>query len=284
MANGRIEIMEFQKQTYNFNDRFILNDVTTDPTEYSLVDANVLDTIAVNTEEQRTTDAGIIDYGTALGKGISIIPVMLYASTLAKMAELIQTFKTAFNPDLLEADPTYGLSVGKDGYMPFKWTETVGATSRAFMVYLKSVEIPKVNMDPMGGLIRQTQLSLKAQDPRKYLQTQSTLSGAGAAVNAGTYPTPVEITITASGATATNLTIANSTRSESMVISTALANADVLVIDIRLHSVKLNGVERRDYLSAASKWVQLSPGSNTLALTNITNAAIVTKWYSAWPL
>ena len=275
---------EFAKQTYNFNSRFILNDVTTDPTEYALVDANVLDTIAVNTEEQRTTDAGIIDYGTALGKGVSIIPVMLYASTLAKMAELIQTFKAAFNPDLLEADAAYGLSTGKDGYMPFKWTETVGATSRAFMVYLKSVEIPKINMDPMGGLIRQTQLSLKAQDPRKYLQTQSSLTGAGTAANAGTYPTPVEITITASGATATNLTIANSTRTESMVISTALSAGQVLVIDTRLHSVKLSGTERRDYLSSASKWMLLSPGNNTIALSNNSNCSIVTKWYSAWPL
>lgn len=275
---------EFSRVTYNFNDRFVLNDKDTDPTEYALVDVNLMDTVAINTEEPRTTDVGIVDYSTSLGKGTSTVPVVLYASTVEKMNELIQTFKSAFNPELLEADSSWGLGAGKGGYMPMKWTETVGDTSRDFMVYLKTAEIPRVNMDPMAGLIRQSELKFKAQDPRKYLQTLSSQTGAATITNAGTFNTPVEIIITASGATSTSLTITNSTRSEAMVVSTALSAGQTLIIDTRLHSVKLNGTERRDYLSSSSKWILLSPGSNIITLANDSNCTVVTRWHSAWPL
>jgi hypothetical protein len=276
---------EFSKTQYDFNSRIVLNDDTTDTTKFVLVDSDAfLDTVAQNTEEPRATDAGIIDYGIQFGKGIAKIPITLFASTDANMASLIQTLKQAFNPDLLEADGTYGETAGKGGFHPLKWTETVGATSRNFMVYLKSMETPKVAMDSMAGLIRKSELMLKAQDPRKYLQTQSSLTGAGTAANAGTYPTPVEITITASGATSTSLQITNSTRTESFYITTALSAGQVLVIDSRLHSVKLDGVERRDYLGSSSKWMQLSPGNNTIAVTNGSNLTFSVKWYSAWPL
>jgi hypothetical protein len=277
---------EFQRVIYNFNDRIKLNDVTTDTTKYVLVDSSAfLDTLAQNTEEPRATDFGIIDYGTHLSKGTAKIPVILYAETEAKMNGLIQTFKSAFDPEQLEADATYGEAAGKDGYMPLKWTETVDTTSRAFQIFLKSVETPRVAMDNMAGTVRASVLTLKAQDPRKYLQTQSSLVGAGTASNAGTTTTPVEITIVANGATATDLTITNSTRSESLIISTALSAGQTLVIDTRLHSVKLNGTERRDYLSSSSKWMLLNSGNNTIAITNTTGVASITeKWYSAWPL
>lgn len=276
---------EFARTTYNYNSRIVLNDETTDATKYVIVDSSsFLDTIAQNTEEPRATDSGIIDYGIQLGKGTARIPVTLIAFTEAKMNGLIQTLKTAFDPDLLEADPTYGETAGKGGYHPFKWTETVDTTVRNFQIFLKSTETPKVAMDNMAGLIRPSILNLKAQDPRKYLQEQITLTGAGTATNAGTTPTPVELTITASGTTSVSLTITNSTRTESMVISTALTVGQVLVIDTRLHSVKLDGVERRDYLSSTSKWIYLNPGANTIALANNTNCTVLTKFYSAWPL
>jgi hypothetical protein len=276
---------EFVRQQYNFNDRIILNDTTTDPTEFVLVDtAAFLDTVAQNTEEPRATDSGIIDYGIQLGKGTAQIPVTLCATSLSKMNELMAKVKKAFDPDLLEADPTYGEAAGKGGFMPLKWTEYLGTTARDFQIFMKSIEIPRMAMDKMAGLVRPCTLKLKAQDPRKYLQASATVADSGTAANAGDAETPVEITITASGATATNLTITNSTRSEAIIVGTALSAAQVLVIDTRMHSVKLNGVERRDYLTSASKWMMLSPGNNTIAVTNGSNCSVATKFYSAWPL
>lgn len=274
---------EFSRTNYNYNDRIILNDDTTDTDKFVLVGVDsFIDVVAENTEEFRATDVGIVDYGIQLGKGVVKIPVSLYASSQAEMAELIQNFKEAFNPDLLEADATYGGSKG--GFHPLKWTETVGSTSRDFMIYLKSMEIPKVQIDSLAGLIRESELVLKAQDPRKYLQAQTTLSGSGTATNAGTFPTPVEITITATGASSTSLQIANSTRSESIYVTTALSSGQVLVIDTRNHSCQLNGAERRDYLSSSTKWMQLSPGNNSLSISNGTNVTVSTKFYSAFEL
>ena len=276
---------EFSRTTYDFNSRIILNDQTTDTDKFILVDPSMfLDTVAENTEETRATDAGMIDYGVQFGKGMARIPVMLYASSEAEMAQLIENYKKAFDPNLLEADATYGTAAGKGGFHPLKWTETVGSTSRDFMIFLKSMETPKVNSDSFAGLIRGSELKLKAQDPRKYLQAQSSLIGAGTATNAGTYPTPVEITIVASGASSTSLQITNSTRSESIYVTTALSAGQTLVIDTRNHSCKLNGTERRDYLSSSTEWMQLSPGANTIALTNNSNVVITTRWYSAFEL
>ena len=276
---------EYARTEYNFNDRFTLNDTSTDEDRFVLLDTEAfLDVVAENVDETRSTDVGSIDYGVHLGKGVFKIPVTLFAFSEADMADLIQDFKEAFNPELLEADATYGESAGGGGYHPLKWTETVGDTERDFMIYLKSMEIPRVQSDSYAGLSRDSQLMLKAQDPRKYSQTQTTLSGSGTATNAGTFPTPVEITITATGASSTSLRIANSTRSESIYVTTALSAGQSLVINTRTRSCKLNGTERRDYLEANTEWMLLSSGANTIAVTNGTNVTVSTKWYSAWEL
>lgn len=276
---------EFARTTYSYNARIVLNDETTDATKFVLVDSQaLLDTIANNTEEELPTEPGVIDYGIKMSKGVFEIPIMLYASTEGNMAQLVQNVKEAFHPDLLEADATYGETTKYLGYHPFKWTETVGSTSRAFQIYLKSMEVPSLTQDSLAGLIREAKLKLKARDPRKYLQTQSSLVGAGTAANAGTIPAPVEITIAASGATSTSLEIQNTTTGESLFVGTALANNDSLVIDTLLHSVKLNGTEKRSMLTSASKWWKLNAGNNTITINSGTNATVTTRWNSAWPL
>lgn len=276
---------EFARTTYNFNSRIILNDTSTDSNAFVLVDPEALmDTISNNTEEELPTEPGIVDYGVKASKGEVAVPVELYASTQAKMAQLIEDFKEAFNPDLLEQDATYGESTKYQGYHPFKWTETVGSTSRDFQIYLKSIETPRVEQDSLAGLIREAKLKLKARDPRKYLQSQSSVSGFGTANNVGTYNAPVEVTITASGTTHVGLRVNNATTSESIIVGTAMTNGDVLVVDTLLHSVKLNGTEKRSMLTSASKWWQLRPGNNSITLNNENNATVVTRWYSAWPL
>lgn len=279
--------MEYTRTQYNFNNRLVLNDETTDTDAFVLVDPQMLfDTLAANVQEPKPTEPGIIDYGIKFNQGVAVIPVQLVATSEPKMAQLIQDTKQAFNPDLLELDTTYGETTKYQGYHPLKWTETVGSTSRAFQTYLKSQETPIIEQDSLAGLVREGRLKLKAMDPRKYLQTQSTLTGAGAAVNAGTYPTPVEITITASGATSPSLQLINATRTPADVIyvTTALANNDVLVIDTFLHSVKLNGAEKRGMLGNNSEWWTLFPGQNTITYNNGSNMVMTTKFYSAWSL
>jgi hypothetical protein len=276
---------EFSKTTYNYNDRIKINDVTTNTNRYVLLNVpSILDTLIINTEDEKPSDVGVIDYGSKTGKGAMQLPVTLYGSSVDYMNEMIQVLKEAFNPDLLELDATYGSTTAYNGYHPLDWTETVGATSRAFRIYTKAEEIPQVAGDVLSGRVRKATVKLKIQDPRKYLQTETTLAGAGAAVNAGTFTTPITITVTASGATSTSLQITNSTTSESIYVSTALSAAQVLVINTGTHSCTLDGVEKRSMLSGSTSWWKLNPGSNTLAITNGTNASVAFAWRSAWPL
>ena len=159
---------EFSRITYNYNNRIILNDVTTDTAKYVLLNTpNITDTLIINTEEVKPEEPGIIDYGAKLGKGQWAVPVTLFATTLAGISSLIQTLKQAFNPDLLELDSTYGETTSYLGYHPLDWTETVGSDTRNFRIYAKSQEIPQVSMDTYSGLIRKSSIKLKVADPRK---------------------------------------------------------------------------------------------------------------------
>lgn len=276
---------EYSKLIYDFNSRFVLNDVTTDPDAYALVGVNsVSDTLANNLEEDRPSDVGIVDYGVKLQKGQFTLPITLYASDFGKMHKLIQDIKEAFNPDLLEADPTYGSDTDYGGYHPFNWTEDVDGVDKDFMIYLKSQEIPKVFSDDLVGLIRPAELKLKAEDPRKYEQLQATRSGAGVATNNGTVPTPAIITITATGTSLTTLQITNSTTGESIYITTALTVGQVLIINTRNHTARIAGVDSRSYIGNATVWFNLDPGANTLAVTNGTNVVVSFAWYHSYSL
>ena len=276
---------EFSRTVYNYNDRIKINDTTTDTTKYLLAGSlSYSDTQVKNMEEERPTDMGIVDYGAKPGRGEIVLPVTLYATTMDNLKSLIQSLKQAFHPDLLEEDASYGSATDYNGFHPMKWTESVGGVSRDVQAYLKSMEIPQVQLDDMAGLIRKSRLRLRAEDPRKYKQTATTLSGAGTAANGGTVNTPVTITITATGTTSTSLTLTNSTTGESIYITTALTNGQVLVLNTRNHTARLNGTDKRSYIGNTSKWFMLKPGNNTIALSNNTNATISFSWADAWPL
>jgi len=276
---------EFSRTVYDFNSRIKFNDVTTDTTKYVLLKrGSFTDTNVINTEALRPDEAGIVDFGTKLGKGEWAVPVTLWAQDINTMNGLIQTFKEALNPDLTELDATYGESTVWDGYMPLDWTETVDSTSRDFRMYIKPVETPRVETDSLAGTTRSAQAIFKAKDPRKILQVATTITDSDTATNAGTYTAVPTITITASGATSTSLQIANSTTGESIYITTAMANTDVLVLDIANRSAKLNGTETRSMVGGSTEWFLINPGDNTIAISNGTNASVVTSWNSSWPL
>ncbi len=276
---------EFSRIQYDYNSRITFNDETTDVDKFVLLDLpNITDTLAINTEAIRIDSAGIVDFGTKLGKGEWAVPVKLVASSFADMQQLIQDFKEALNPDLTELDASFGEKTDFNGYMPLDWTETVGDDERDFRIYVKPLEIPQVAMDSLAGLIRRAVVKFKARQPIKVLQATASLANAGTAANVGTFPTSVIITLTASGATSTSLQLTNSTTGESIFITTAMEDGDVLVIDTFLKSAKLNGTEKRSMIGTGTIWWSLNPGNNTIAISNGANVAMSTAWRSAWPL
>src|SRR3990172_2968516 len=258
----------FSRVQYNFNSRFILNDTTTDTTAYALVGRFLAESTTLNVETDRPVDIGSINFSSKISGGAIEIPIILFATTMGKMNDLIDDIKEAFNPDLVKNDSTYGEGVlafpGGDGFMPLRWTEEIDSGTRAVRVFAKPLEVPSIDMETTKGRARAGRLLMRIEDPRKYLQAQSSISNSATATNSGNFRVPVQITISATGTTSTSLTITNSTRSEVIVVSTALSAGQTLVIDTRHQSVKLNGTEKRSMISTTSEWIQLDPGDNTI--------------------
>lgn len=277
----------FARTLYDYNSRFVLNDKTTNTNRYALVDELAqAETTTTTIETDRPVAEGGIDFGSKISSGLIEVPLVLYASSLGHMNDLVDVLKQAFNPQLVEDDATWGKGVlnfpAGDGFMPLKWTEALGTGTRAVQIFVKPLEVPAVALDTTGGRIREGKLKLRIEDPRKYSQTLGELVGAGTAANTGNYRTPVKITIGATGTTSTSLTITNSTTGESIVVSTALSIGQTLVIDTRHQSVKLNNVEKRSMISSTSKWIHLKAGNNTIAIANGGNCVITTNWLSCW--
>src|SRR3990167_8251092 len=259
--------MAYSRTLYTYND-LVLNDQTTDPTEFVLLDAtSISDVLVENVEDSLPTDPGIVDYGSKLDKGSVVLPLTLFASTEAKMRELAQTVKATFNPELAELDTTYGEDTDYGGDLPFSLTENVGESTRKYRTWLKPVEIPKIAIDSLSGQILTTKASLKLRDPRKYTTSLGTLVGSGTATNTGDTPTNVIITIVASGKTSTSLEITNSTTGKTIYVTTALTSGQTLTIDTRLHSAKLGSTESRSYLGSNTTWWSLVPGVNTIPVS-----------------
>lgn len=80
--------------------------------------------------------------------------------------------------------------------------------------------------------------------------------------NAGDYASEPTLTVTGPGAT-NPITLTIGTRT--LVVETALASGQTLVVNMSAKTVTLNGVSRLDLLSNASQWPELAPGANAVS-------------------
>lgn len=94
-----------------------------------------------------------------------------------------------------------------------------------------------------------------------------------ASPNAGTARTPVKITVTMTANSATLKVSLSAT--EYVLITTALVIGNVVVIDTNLHTVTLNGVDIRKYVSFGSTYFTLPVGAFTLTPLPASTVAIV---------
>ncbi len=169
----------------------------------------------------------------------------------------------------------------------------------------RSVPYDTGNKPRVGGLI----VELVARDPRVYDATQATLTlvpgaGGGGAVwpwvwpvswggpssggtaiatNLGNFPTRPLITI--QGA-CSNPFVSNGTTGQTLAFQIALANSDVLMVDLDARTVQLNGTaSRRSTLVAGSSWWELAPGNSSVtfgASSVATGCSASITFRSAW--
>jgi len=287
--------MPFERTLYNFNDRFVLNDSTTDPNRYALVgdltplgNQAEIESTTITIETDRPLAEGIIDFGSKISGGEFSIPVVLFATSIGHMNDLTEDLRAAFNPQIVNDDPTWGkgniVFPGGDGFMPMTWEQETGTGTRDVQVFVKPLEVPVFDTDSMAGRVRKGTIKMRIEDPRKYSQVALELENGGTATNGGNYRTPLLITIEAQGGTSSNLSITNDTNGESIELETALSGNEVLVIDTRHQSVKLDGVETRSKITSDSDWIHLEPGDNTITVSNLGNDTATLAWYDAYSI
>ncbi len=115
---------------------------------------------------------------------------------------------------------------------------------------------------------------LRCRDPLWYATTNTTPSGAAAtdiACALGTWTSLPVVTITFSGSAAsttlTYKTYGGATVGDPLVITHAFVNTDVLVVDMKLRTITLNGVRHDEYLSGGD-FIELNPRDGVPSLAH----------------
>lgn len=98
-------------------------------------------------------------------------------------------------------------------------------------------------------------------------------TGTGTLINNGWAITNPTVTITGP---ATNPVLTNVTTAQSITINYTLGASDVVVIDLNLKTVTLNGTSARNILANNSQWFSASPGTTQLSFSATSFTAGVT--------
>lgn len=131
------------------------------------------------------------------------------------------------------------------------------------------------------GLARPWSAELLMPDPRRYLQTLTTVS-ATPFTDAGDYPTWPTFTITMAGAGSATYTMTFNGHALVLNLS-GLSNNDVVVVTPENHTITLNGVAApTKYVSGDWTLFRVLPGSNTQTQSNTTNATTVITYRRAF--
>ncbi len=265
--------------TYQSSPVIKFNDLT-DPKNWYQILSIMLDTEVRNVEDPKMNE-GIEDFSSILGKGILKIKAAVIAESPAKLNELIYNLKEAFNPRLTQEN-----SSSDEGYLPFQWTDVVGADTFNLQVYAKPVEIPKFVRNEKGsGTI--VEITCKIKEPKKVSQSTKTVTLTNAAAtgtndNDGDMPAYPVITIT--GPTAANPKVLYSQTGEYIQLDTTIASGHVVTIDCKKATITDNGTNIYSYKNAGSTFFDLKSGAVTLIGSNLSTGNIAVVYRDSWTL
>ena len=155
--------------------------------------------------------------------------------------------------------------------------------------YARPRDIPEPTDSTLMGTDLPFKIDMLLIDPNRYYQTQSSQTGAGAIANTladyRSYPT---ITITMAGAGSATYTygLTNSIDAAvSLVLNlSSTVNTDVITVDPQNARILKNGTDATGTFYVSGAYPLIEPGTNTVTLTNVTNATTVTTFYPAFCL
>ena len=122
-------------------------------------------------------------------------------------------------------------------------------------------------------------------EARRYLQTTSTRNGGGTLDNSlADYPSWPTLTITMAGAGSATYTITRTgTYSTTALVLnlSGLANGNVVTVDFAKRRIYVGTTETPSLYVSGDYW-EVEPTSQTVSITNTTNATSVVTWRRAW--
>lgn len=202
----------------------------------------------------------------------------------------------------LALDPyeCYRDSPSTDGVYAFDWqdptTDTVNYASGwiAKRRYVRPLSQPETLEVANDAAVRTWSCGFVAPDPRLYEQTLQSSTGAPGTrslTNNGTVPAPLRVTLTMTGAGASNFTITRAGVSFILDLS-GMANADVVIVVMetcgpfgRGRLITKNGVEVFTLkTSGLTTWLDVPSGATSFTVANTTNVGnLLYEFYHARP-
>lgn len=235
-------------------------------------------------QERREFTDGLEVYGVfKRAKRITQIG-LVRASTKAALFDRLEELAAAFDPALVSRD-----NPDDFGFLPLDFNVPTADTAnyptevKACRFYVRAEDGVEPPLNLKQGLAVPFRIVLLAADPRRYLQSTESLVDAGVAdngkANYWSWPT---VSIAMSGAGSATFEVGNTNADASLVLDlSGRSNGDSVVVDMESHTIEVNGVDTPSLYVSGDFWT-MEPGSNSITVTNGTNATVTTTWRPAF--
>lgn len=227
---------------------------------------------------------GLETYGAfKRGKRI-VMHGIVRAASIGALYDRLEAFAAAVDPAAVSRDnpSTFGL-LPLDFNVPTADTTNFPTGLMPCRYYVRAEQPLEPPQNPVQGLSIPFILPWLASDPRRYLQSTSSLTGSGVANNAiGTYYSWPTLTIAMTGAGSATFSIASTEGNATLTLNlSGRVNGDSVAVDMEREKITVNGVETPS-LYVSGSFFAIEPGSNTITVTNSTNASPTLTWRSAF--
>lgn len=234
--------------------------------------------------EPREYGSGLEVYGAFKRGKRLILQGVIRAATHGALYDRIEEVAAAFDPDIVSHDNPDGF-----GFLPLDFDVPTADTANfptglmPCRYYARAEQAFEPPISQYAGIAVPFNLPLLAADARRYLQSVSQLTGAGAADNslATVWSWPI-LTIAMTGAGASNFTIGNVESSGSLVLNLAgRSNGQSVEVDMERRQITVNGTDAPELYVSGNFW-HIEPGINTITISDNTNASASLTWRPAF--
>ena len=209
---------------------------------------------------------------------------IIRSATKGGLFDRIEELSAAFDPAQVSHDnPTTAGFLPLDFDVPTADLTTYPTGLIACRYYVRAERAIEPPASQFTGDGTPVIISLLAKDPRRYTQATSQLTGAGTLDNtASDYWSWPTLSIAMTGAGSATFEIGNSTVGYTLVLDlSGLLSGDAVAVDMEGKGITVNGVSHPE-LKVSGKFFWIEPGSNTITVTNTTNASPTLTWRTAF--